>query len=504
MAKTLWHRDAGRCLGYSCLFASLVAAAGLLTASAQAAEKPAQKEATLEEELLRQAPKIRDFLWHKMKHPEKQIRVGVVKFLVQVGEQRPSDNAGPLNWHLARRLEAALILTLDSKTEADTFRILHIHDPKKELMTSANHRTEDGRKAFFQDKKYRPAWESALDKEEAIPADVFLTGVVKITDEARTLQITVQAFDRTGREPVNVCNFSVAAEPRLLAEAGVSFGLSRGSNAEDVAKLVANWKKPELPPEATPIVRTKQTLGVKPKQGATVRQLLERSPIDIQILYKDKGAKKAKEVDIDDDGTVPEPTEGTKVSFRLKHKNNQDKYTYGVILKVNGENTIYPEEAEPDDVRAHKWILSPKDDFLITGYLKKGLKDQAATFTGLPVSESKLEEVNYGPHAGAFTLVIFLGRPDSKDRAEVEQSEVARATSRGVPEELGNPNSLTALQRKLRGAAARNRQPMTGRPRGLIVPGEPMKQEVDTVEFHAYHTPVSVIQLRYYKPRNQE
>jgi hypothetical protein len=499
MATTPWDRDAGRRLGCLCLFASLIAAAGLLTASEPAAEKQSKKEATLEDELLRQAPKIRAYLWHQMKHPEKQIRVGVVKFLVQLGDERPSDNAGPLNWHLARRLEAALILTLDAKTEADSFRILHIDDPRKDLSPRANHLKEDGLKAFFQ-KSYKPAWGG----EETIPADAFLTGLVKIGDEARTLQVTVQAFDKTDKKLVEVCAFRAAAEPRLLTEAGVSFAVSRGSDPDDIANLVANSKPSALPPQATAIVQTKQTLGVKPKQGATVRQLLERAPLDIQILYKAKGEKKPKEMDIDDDGTLPEPAEGAKVSFRLKHKNDKDKYTYGVVLKVNGENTIYPEEAEPDDVRAHKWILGPKDEFFITGYLKKSLKDQSATFTGLPVSESKLEEVNYGPHAGTFTLVIFLGRSDSKAGTEVEQSEVVRATSRGVPQELGKPNSLTALQRKLRRAAAENRQPMTGKPRGLIVAGEPMKQEVDTVPFHAYHTPVSVIQLRYYKPRGRE
>lgn len=109
-----------------------------------------------EEELVAQAPAIRAFLWHKMKHSKESLHVGVLKFLVQIGDQRPTDNAGPLNRHLDRRLEATLILTLP-KSEAETFRILHIHNPKEEFLTSANHLTEEGRKAFFQ-KKYPPAW----------------------------------------------------------------------------------------------------------------------------------------------------------------------------------------------------------------------------------------------------------------------------------------------------------------------------------------------------------
>jgi hypothetical protein len=243
---------------------------------------------------------------------------------------------------------------------------------------------------------------------------------------------------------------------------------------------------------------------VSTAEGPTVRELREEAPIDLQVFYKAKGENKAKKVAIEEDGWLPEPREGTDVTFRLKHK-NKDKRTYGVVLKVNGENTIYPEEPEPDDFRAHKWILDPKDNYLITGYLKKNAKDKVANFTVLPESESRLEEVNYGPHAGTFTIVIFLGRPDGKEQPDGKQSEVVlRAISHGVPDGLGRPNKLESLQGQLRKEAEQKKDSQNAMRRGIILPGQSTKQEVKDVDFCAYQTPVSVIQLRYYKPHTEE
>jgi hypothetical protein len=498
MLKPLCSLKVERCLGWLCLFALVPAVVLLLTTSPKAAEGQAKKYRTLEEEMVSQAPAIVDFLWKKMKHPESSLHVGVIKFLVQIGDNRPSDNAGPLNWYIARRLEAALILTLPDD-KADTIRILHIHNPSKEIMSSANHLTEDGRSDFFR-KKITPAW----GDQEKIFADMFLTGLVKIVDGGRNMEVVVQAFDRTDRKLVEVYNCKVVSEAHLLTEAGVSFGLSRGTD-EGREKWLAAWNKPELPPEEIVVAsdKPKPGQGVKPISRPTVRQLLEQAPIEFQVYYKDD--EKTRKVEMDEDGILPEPPAGTKVSFRLKHKNNQDKHTYGVVLKINGENSIYREETEPYDFRAHQWILEPKDDYYVPGFLQRNLKDKVAAFTALPVSESKLEEVNYGPHAGTFTLVIFMGQKEGKAQPEEQESEVVlNAARRGVPVNLGNPNSLKALKNHLQQQAAQKHNPTNGRPRGIIVPGEPLKQPVDTLKFQAYPTPVSVIQLRYYKPHSRE
>jgi hypothetical protein len=446
------------------------------------------KNPTLEEALRENAPKIRAFLWEHMKHPDKSLHVGVLKFLVQTGDRPPSDNAGPLNLHIARRLEAALILCLP---EADADKVRILHNPGAVLMRKANYLNKDSRKAFFQ-RNYPPAWGDG----DMISADVFVTGLVKISGGSRALDVTVQAFDETDKKLVRVCNFQVAADPRLLTEAGVSFALSRGSNPVDLANLVAASNGRELPTEVSTSIPSDKKI-----KSPTVRELLQEAPIDFQVLYDGERQK------VGENGTVCEPTEKTKVAFRLKHK-NRDDCTYGVVLKINGENSIYPKELELDDFRGHKWVLSRKDDFLIKGYLMEDLKDEAAEFKVLPGSESKVEEVNYGPHAGTFTIIIYRGRPDGKDypggkdQPDDQESEVVNAIARGVPDQLGKTNNtLKALQGQLRRSAdART----NGVARGLIVAGQPTKLRVKDVKFHAYPLPVSVIHLRYFKPQDQE
>src|SRR4029078_8175869 len=73
--------------------------------------------------------------------------VGVVKFLVRHGDAEPSDDVGDLNLTLANKLEVALIL---ANTD-DKFGVIDKASEQivREKLQAANHRTEEGRKAFF-------------------------------------------------------------------------------------------------------------------------------------------------------------------------------------------------------------------------------------------------------------------------------------------------------------------------------------------------------------------
>jgi hypothetical protein len=507
MSKILRFLDAGRCLGWLCLFALLLAAAMLPAVSGTAAEKPSKLSPTLEEALKCKAPEIRAFLWKEMEHPKGSLHVGVIKFLVQFGDQPPSDNAGLLNWHVARRLEAALSLTLDPKSgEADTFRMLHIDSLSQDLMRKANHLSSgpDGRKAFFKT-EYSPAW----GPEDTIPAHVFLTGLVKIAEGARTMEVAVQAFDSTGKKPVEVCRFTVAAEARLLTEGGVSFALPRGSKStEDNVEIVVAQKGPsQLPPGDPGGVTNPAKQDQKPKESYTPRKLLEEGPINFEIQYKKSGQDRFQKVEITEAGMVREPEEGTEVRFQLKRDEKADRKAYGVLFMVNGENTIYREEPVLDPFLAHLWILDKDDDkpAFVTGYLRKNRvkKDQdyvEEKFTVKSVEESRSMEVNYGPLTGTLTIMIFEGQiVDGKDEPDSKETEFVRAISRGVPDKLGKTNTLKGLQNRLQEAVTLKPKSADVVLRGLIVGGELTKQKVEDVPFRG-RVLVSSIQLRYYKP----
>ena len=60
-------------------------------------------------------------------------------------------------------------------------------------------------------------------------------------------------------------------------------------------------------------------------------------------------------------GTIPEPKPGQTVVFRLDHR-NKDERVYGVVLKINGKNTIYPDEKQIDDLDSFKYIVLPRTD----------------------------------------------------------------------------------------------------------------------------------------------
>jgi hypothetical protein len=52
---------------------------------------------------------------------------------------------------------------------------------------------------------------------------------------------------------------------------------------------------------------------------------------------------------------VPEPQEGQTVELGLKQDGSKNRY--GVVLKVNGENTL--EKERLPDLTCHKWVLDP-------------------------------------------------------------------------------------------------------------------------------------------------
>jgi hypothetical protein len=478
MRNTLKTAQAGRGLAGACLLGLVLSSGAVFVASLAADEKKAARKPTLEAALKDNAPAIRDFLWKKMAHPEKSLHVGVLKFLVRIGDGPASDNVGPLNLHLADRLEAALLLSLD---DGPTNKIRILHNPSAVVTTTrADHLTEEGRAAFFP-MRYPPAW----GREKALSADAFLTGVVKIEDGGRSAEITVLAFDKKGGKLVEVCpKFKVAGDASLLTEAGVSFALPRGKDADRVA---AAWEgRDEVPAEATTSVPSKG------RKAASPAELLDQAPVELQILYN------GKPMEVSDDGRVREPNKNDKVTFRLRHK-NLDENTYGVVLKVNGENTIKRDNLEADDYLQYKWILKPKARFPIQGFQMESAKE-ACAFEVLPLAESRERDVSYGPHAGTFTLVVFKGRRDGKESRLARSEDDTPVIGRGVPNRLAGSISLKSLQGQLRTQTQSGGQVMD---RGLIVPGKQINQEVEYVEFKTYRNPLSVIHIRYYKPRDK-
>jgi hypothetical protein len=379
---------------------------------------------------------------------EKRLTVGVLKFLVRRDKNVLNQNVGPLNQRLADRLEVALILALRDAR----IRVLHnsSNTVAEKMNRRANHRTEKGRIAFF-DNRYSPAW----GDDDDLPADVFLTGTVTFDKTCRTAKVAIDAFDKSGAL-TRVCAFEARAEPRTLTEAGVSFR-SRGGSL-DLSRL----EQPE--------------------------EIEKEMPIAFEILYDGKPVALK-------DGAVPEPREKQKVSFRLRHR-GRDKLAYGVVLKINGKNTIYPDATATDDASTWKWVLAPKDQIEIKGF-QTGLKG-AKAFTVAPNHPEDASLIRYNPHVGTFQLVIFRPLRAGEKEAEEEKTDSAKAAiARGVSSARARQDTLLSLQKQL---AAGPRRKSTVNARGMVEGGDDVTSKVKEVPFKPSAAPIYSLTVRYYAP----
>ncbi len=428
----------------------VVLAAALLlghAARAAAAETP-----TLESGLLARAPAlVRHFQAKKYRN------VGVLKFLVaRPGDRGFSDNVGTLNMLLARRLEVALVLANDPKAPVGIIRNASAVAART---TGASHRSPAGRKKLFE-----PDYPLAWGKRQ-VRADAFVTGIAQVSKDLRTLTVSLLAFgpDSKGLTQLG-SDFVVRNDAGKLAEMGQSFVL-RGGPHDDTALAAA--------------ARTHEGDGLHPLQQSS-------PPVRLVVLYDGKPVR----IEFrDGKAFLPEPRAEQKVAFRLVR--DDSKVRYGVVLKVNGENTA--DRQRGPDLHCSRWVLAPgARPITITGYQVDD--DHEEPFRVLSRAESKRREVNYGEDVGTITLTVFRQQtrepePPGPDEARQQKRLQAVAQAR-LP---GNKEDFQALKSALLAEAIEER--------GLIVPGSKVKSRTRTVEFRPAPTPVMTATLFYYSPK---
>jgi hypothetical protein len=408
--------------------------------------------------------------------------VGVLKFLVAVGDGPLRDDAGPLNATLADRLEVALALASPEKADPDE-EIGVVTRASSAVARSGNrrasHRTPVGRAEFFRlsPKLFTRSWGS----EEHVLPDAFVTGEARLAADLRTLQVKIQVF--TKKDPaklVSVDEFTAPVDARTLTETGLSFTGARG--ALDDEKYVEQVVKGTVKP-TDPLGKRKE----KEIQFASWMQ--KEAPVRITLLYN------GREVPIKE-GSVETPREGEKVAFRLENRGDE---TYGVALFVNGENTIFKERVPP--LYGYKWILEPGKTVTVQGFQKND--DTRESFRVLSPEESDKDEVNYGDNAGTFTVVVFRSTAKSEEavvKAEAARPVIEGAISRGTLTFNGEarPMDLKAFKTRLK---ARVEKESAENSRGLIGKGAETESQVVRVPFTPYPNPVFSATIRYHQPR---
>ncbi|HJZ59846.1 MAG TPA: hypothetical protein VKE74_33195 [Gemmataceae bacterium] len=414
--------------------------------------------------------------------------VGVLKFLVRRGDGPLTDDAGEMNTSLAKKTQVALVL---ANTDED-FGI--IDNPSefiaREKLSAANHRTVEGRRAFFTiGRKYELAW-----SRDVVEASGFITGTVTLTQNLDRMTIRLQVFDKTGAIEDLPGEITAQPDPEMLAQAGFSYTIPVAQQKA----LVAGDPVPSKEARQKEAVDGMLRVSDPPKPTNPMTKLepfapLVDCPVKWTVLYNGRPMAVS-------GNTVPEPGPNDAVAFHLR---NPGPGTYAVVLMVNGQNTLYQERQAP--LVCRKWVLPPGAEVTVRGFQVNS--NRVAPFVVLPPEEVDPDEFRYGEHAGTYRLVVYHGKtsttpPDDSVVAGLNADDTASlaiARTRGATRPEGvKPQSLAALQADLRG-----RVKSAEGSRGYVTKGKTTDVfETEAVYFvPSSDTPVSDISLRYFTPK---
>jgi hypothetical protein len=402
--------------------------------------------------------------------------VAVLKFHIKKGDERLSHNVGTLNQSLARRLEIALVLQNDPRQPVGVVRDASAVAAK---ISGAGHLTADGRAKLF-GAKYPLMWGTST-----VTPDVFVTGVANVSDDLKTIKVSLVSFDRKSKAPEPVgAGFAAGVQVGQLGEMGESFSLRDAFEPEDTVLTTVPDDTPPVPPArpaelAAEVKHQKQTHPLRPKA----------CPVGLEFRYNGKPV----EIEFrDGKGFVPTPLPGQKVELVLARDSAPD--TYGVVLKVNGENTIGRQTVP--DVDCRKWVMPPGcKPYTIRGYQTGN--STAEEFKVATGRETAKLAVNYGADVGTVTLTVFQNlkgkpAPASDDDHDVK---VAAVRSQTAPQK----GSFELLYADLTGEVGQKGL-IGAEEGGLVVPGGTVENQVKKSKFVPDPTPLAAVTVVYYVP----
>lgn len=427
---------------------------------------------TIHEQLRDKAPGIISFLnQHELK------TVGVLKFRVQKPGEKTTDTVGPLNSLLADRLEVALILAnpFDAKQQIN---ILKDASSQVSNLPGATHLTKEGRAVFF-GPEFQLAWGN-----EKKSADAFLTGIVQVNDDRKSAKVGILYFGRNAKNLERIGEaFDVQLDASSVGEMGESFVL-RGAFDDGQAELRPTDSSKVLEQRIlTEASRVKSQLTAFPLQD-------KAAPVQLEVRYD--GQLVGVEFR-NGQAFVREPNQGQNVEFVLTRAEFVQG-TLGVVLKVNGENTLYRQTFR--DLDCSKWLLTPEHTrTLVRGYQTSD-NSVAEKFIVLSERDSAKLAVDYGRNVGQIQLTVFKEQTVVKPSSNLsEEDEDLAALFRGVqPEELSV--NVDVLKARIRSAARTGDQVR----KGLIVAGDTTKNEIEIKKFEPDPTPVMSVTITYYTP----
>jgi len=416
----------------------------------------------LDGEMLRSGPVVMNYL---RAHGYKT--AVVLPFRVLRGDAPLKIEHTPLERNLAERLERSLILSYDPE------RPVMVLSQAQSVMERQFGLAEARRADIARARLFGLKFPLPLAVENRLRApDVFLTGRAQLSRDLATTTVTILAFDRQraeGYEPVH--SFTVPTGRSILADAGQGFslshrfsGLSRGSAVE------AN-----------------REMDVQATASSTTAE--GEFPVELRVLYGDQ----SQSLNHDSAGgaynfAIGTPTPGQQVILSVR---NRTKDKLGIVLTVNGVNTLYEEQGlEPTQMSY--WTLEPGVEYYISGFYKADGKTYRS-FTAVSEEQSQRDLAQIGRDmAGLIQLHVLRSSPVGMDVA------LAMLAARGD----GNLRHAVTTQTRQEGPATTwdqlreqiAAQAQGSTPRGLVAPGEEKAETIRHDTFTCpFHTDTLVI-----------
>jgi hypothetical protein len=380
---------------------------------------------SIDEEFVRRSDEIlSDLQNHRYKN------VGVLKFQVKKGDSPATFFAGALNFSLARRLENALILANDPAHPVGVARDCATVAATRNR--TSHYTLPGGRKALLA-QTYPLAWGN-----QEVKVDALLTGLAEVSPDLREIMIHILIFDQENVAAMReVAKFTVPTDRNALADMDESFTLARrgagksgpSPERDAVDDAADRHRAPNDRPPGGELDFRVFFDGIRQSQLPDQPEQTKKTPVT----------------------WFPTPAPGQPVFFEMQW-NGATKA--GVVVRVNGINTLYMEEGDKDPVEFHKWILTPGKTYGITGFYETDRKT-VRPFQSLPEAESEAFELDVPSKRGLIEIDIFT-EGEAADRPP-------EITLRSGPK---SADSLKAAQDQIR----RLNEGVLLAKRGVIVP----------------------------------
>jgi len=355
--------------------------AGLLTAACWLPFGVIARAENLDTKLLEEAPRILEVLKNKDCK-----NVGVLRFQVQKDGKAASFQVGPLNGNLPRRLERAMILSLNPEhpvlgVVSEVGR--EASQPKYRVGDWASKEAERAKLFAIE---YPLAW-----GHKEVKADVMLSGRVEVAQDYQKASVTITGF--TAKEPgkvFQVAHFDFTPDLPFLHDLGTTYRIRSLPDKKDVLTMRKTVFKPgELKRRDDP-----------PPAASTS---LKIDAIEFTLLGGDqptefKPASESKKYE------MVCPASDKVVTMRLKNTGTKD---LGVVIILNGSAVLFGTQDGQAESLPMFVVKAGADYPPIRGMLKEGESTNVSPFKIVTGEEEQKKRTDLGEKAGRLEIYVF-------------------------------------------------------------------------------------------------